>query len=111
MYQPKTGAPCGCKRGQQRDNCPQCEGTGQRIDFAAIRARGSAPRPPEPVTVVDLPQSTGETLYGAHVGGYVVAHGYRTAEEARASAEDWARKNAEPDTLSLNLRSRGITLR
>jgi hypothetical protein len=22
----------------QRDNCPDCEGTGQRIDFAAIRA-------------------------------------------------------------------------
>ena len=38
MYQPKTGVACGCKRGQQRDNCPACEGTGQRIDFAAIRA-------------------------------------------------------------------------
>ena len=39
MYQPKTGQPCNCKRGQARDNCPACEGTGQRIDFAAIRAR------------------------------------------------------------------------
>lgn len=38
-YQPKTGERCGCKPGQQRDNCPACEGTGQRIDFAAIRAR------------------------------------------------------------------------
>ena len=36
-YQPKTGQPCGCRRGQERDNCPACEGTGQRIDFAAIR--------------------------------------------------------------------------
>ena len=36
-YQPKTGQPCGCKRGQQRDNCPECEGTGQRIDFQALR--------------------------------------------------------------------------
>src|SRR5438128_11130754 len=27
-YQPKTGAPCSCKRGAQRDNCPTCEGTG-----------------------------------------------------------------------------------
>ncbi len=44
-YQPKTGAPCSCKRGVQRDNCPNCEGTGQVIDFAAIRAR----RRPEPV--------------------------------------------------------------
>lgn len=38
-YQPKTGQPCHCKPGQHRDNCPDCEGTGQRIDFAAIRAR------------------------------------------------------------------------
>ena len=38
-YQPKTGQPCGCKRGLERDNCPACEGTGMRIDFAAIRAR------------------------------------------------------------------------
>jgi hypothetical protein len=38
-YQPKTGAPCHCRRGVARDNCPDCEGTGQRINFAAIRAR------------------------------------------------------------------------
>jgi hypothetical protein len=38
-YQPKTGQPCHCKRGVQRDNCPDCEGTGQRIDFKAIRDR------------------------------------------------------------------------
>jgi hypothetical protein len=38
-YQPKTGAKCGCKRGVQRDNCPNCEGTGWVIDFKAIRAR------------------------------------------------------------------------
>lgn len=37
MYQPKTGQPCGCKKGVQRDNCPACEGTGWRIDFAKIR--------------------------------------------------------------------------
>ena len=38
-YQPKTGARCHCRKGVQRDNCPDCEGTGWRIDFAAIRAR------------------------------------------------------------------------
>lgn len=38
-YQPKTGEPCHCRPGIERDNCPQCEGTGMRIDFAAIRAR------------------------------------------------------------------------
>ena len=36
-HRPKTGQPCSCRRGIERDNCPQCEGTGQRIDFAAIR--------------------------------------------------------------------------
>ena len=39
MYQPKTGEPCRCKPGIERDNCPACEGTGWRIDFAAIRNR------------------------------------------------------------------------
>lgn len=28
---------CSCRPGQSRDNCPLCEGTGQRIDFAAHR--------------------------------------------------------------------------
>lgn len=39
MYQPKTGQLCTCRPGIQRDNCTLCEGTGQRVDFAAIRAR------------------------------------------------------------------------
>lgn len=43
MYQPKTGTACGCRQGVQRDNCPHCEGTGQVIDFAAIRARRPGP--------------------------------------------------------------------
>jgi|SRR5205809_3496495 len=42
-YQPKTGQPCHCKPGVHRDNCPDCEGTGWRIDFAAIRAHLSEP--------------------------------------------------------------------
>ena len=41
-YQPKTGQPCNCRPGQMRDNCPACEGTGQRIDFAAIRNHKTA---------------------------------------------------------------------
>ena len=36
MFQPKTGEKCGCKRGIQRDNCPNCEGTGWVVDFKAI---------------------------------------------------------------------------
>lgn len=39
MYTPRTGQRCGCKRGKMRDNCPNCEGTGLQIDFAAIHAR------------------------------------------------------------------------
>lgn len=39
VYQPKTGQPCHCRPGIVRDNCPDCEGTGMRIDFRAIRAR------------------------------------------------------------------------
>lgn len=40
--QPKTGAKCSCKPGQERDNCPQCEATGWVIDFRAIRERGQS---------------------------------------------------------------------
>ncbi len=36
-YQPKTGEKCHCRPGVQRDNCPDCEGTGMKIDFKAIR--------------------------------------------------------------------------
>jgi hypothetical protein len=43
-YTPYTGAKCACKRGIERDNCPQCEGTGKVIDFAAIRARNRRTR-------------------------------------------------------------------
>lgn len=45
-YQPKTRQRCHCKPGVHRDNCPDCEGTGWRIDFAAIRARTSQPDQP-----------------------------------------------------------------
>jgi hypothetical protein len=30
---------CSCRRGIERDNCTMCEGTGTKIDFAAIRAQ------------------------------------------------------------------------
>jgi len=45
IYQPKTGEACHCKRGVERDNCSRCEGTGEVIDFAAIRARRRAENP------------------------------------------------------------------
>lgn len=41
-YQPKTGERCSCRPGVERDNCARCEGTGEVIDFAAIRARQTA---------------------------------------------------------------------
>ena len=36
-YQPSTGIPCGCRPGTSRANCPECEGTGFRINHALIR--------------------------------------------------------------------------
>jgi hypothetical protein len=38
-YQPKTGQQCTCRIGAARDNCRLCEGTGQVIDFAKVRAK------------------------------------------------------------------------
>ncbi len=35
---PLTGAPCHCRKGVHRDNCPDCEGTGKRIDWRAYHA-------------------------------------------------------------------------
>lgn len=37
MMQPKTGERCKCRKGVQRDNCSECEGTGWCIDFRAIQ--------------------------------------------------------------------------
>lgn len=48
-WQPKTGERCHCRRGVERSNCPDCEGTGYKIDFARIRAATARPAPdPEP---------------------------------------------------------------
>jgi hypothetical protein len=46
VLRPFTGARCGCRPGVERDNCPNCEGTGRVIDFAAIRARNTDPARP-----------------------------------------------------------------
>jgi hypothetical protein len=43
VYQPKTGQKCSCKRGVERDNCPNCEGTGMVIDFRKIREEVQKP--------------------------------------------------------------------
>jgi len=38
LYTPRTGARCYCRPGLERDNCPNCEGTGWAIDFRALHA-------------------------------------------------------------------------
>lgn len=38
-----TLGPCHCRPGVARDNCPDCEGTGKRIDFRALRALQASP--------------------------------------------------------------------
>ena len=40
----------------------------------------------EKILVYPLRQSTGETLYGSRIGGYVVAHGFKTRKAAKAAA-------------------------
>jgi hypothetical protein len=37
--------PCHCRKGVERANCPDCEGTGYKIDFRAVRALNSKVRP------------------------------------------------------------------
>lgn len=59
-YQPKTGAACSCSPGQQRDNCPTCEGTGRVVDFAAIRA--AAPKEATPRTAAHVLPGESERL-------------------------------------------------
>lgn len=61
-YQPKTGEKCHCRPGQQRDNCPACEGTGWRIDFKAIRERKATPPPLfEQVKALGIPYASHAT--------------------------------------------------
>lgn len=45
------------------------------------------------VSVCELPQSSGATLYGARVGGYVVANGFTTEQEAWDAALEWQSAN------------------
>jgi len=54
-YQPKTRALCTCRPGIARDNCPNCEGTGQVIDFRAIRALNSHTNPYERLVSLGVP--------------------------------------------------------
>lgn len=65
MYQPKTGERCHCKRGIQRDNCPDCEGTGWRVDFRAIRERSLALKVESASCLYGSPQNCGQPEYSA----------------------------------------------
>jgi hypothetical protein len=58
-YQPKTGERCTCRRGVQRDNCPTCEGTGQKIDFVRIRRANGVPINNGPLTVAQIEKFVG----------------------------------------------------
>ena len=67
-YHPTTGQRCGCRPGIWRDNCPQCEGTGKRIDFAAIHAERG-------LTVARIIPS-GAWQVSAIIGGHLVTRTY-----------------------------------
>ena len=53
MQTTPTLGPCSCRRGRERDNCPQCEGTGNRIDFRAWHR--NKPKPAPTITITDNP--------------------------------------------------------
>jgi len=42
---PRKGT-CGCRRGIERDNCPQCEGSGIAIDWRKFHADKKAKEQP-----------------------------------------------------------------
>lgn len=39
---PLTGKACGCRKGEQRDNCSRCEGTGKEIDWSRFHREKNA---------------------------------------------------------------------
>jgi hypothetical protein len=88
-YQPKTGARCGCKPGIERDNCPNCEGTGQVIDFAAIRASRSEPQTFEPTEPKgNKCRHCGETC-NLHLGAALKCLALAEGREAPAIAPEY----------------------
>lgn len=44
---------CSCRKGVQRDNCPNCEGTGKAIDWRAFHATSRAKESAPPRYVTD----------------------------------------------------------
>jgi hypothetical protein len=53
-----------------------------------------------PIHVYEVPQSNGEVLYGARIGGYVVANGYKSRDEALNDALE-KRAKMESETIVL----------
>jgi len=58
---------CICKPGIMRDNCPSCEGTGQMIDFRAIRNRKTQEQIRESITTKFSPIITGYSPFFRNV--------------------------------------------
>jgi len=44
---PLTGKACGCRKGEQRDNCSRCEGTGKEIDWSRFHREKNAAKDEE----------------------------------------------------------------
>lgn len=65
-----------------------------------VEKRTDNPQADTTIHISTLPQSSGKVLYGARVGGYVVAHGFKTKREAHQAATEWKNKNTNPNRQS-----------
>lgn len=53
------------------------------------------------IYISTLPQSSGKILYGARVGGRVIAHGYKTRAAAVKDAKAWKRKHIGKNPITV----------
>lgn len=118
MYQPLTGAKCGCKCGVERDNCRRCEGTGMVVDHSAIRAATSNPKTKvifrrqkernalgEIAAVFPELTDRGFMTSYAHIGQHSLCsyHWYANCTEPVHDPRDYAELKAELERIGYSL--------
>ena len=111
---------CNCKPGRERDNCPNCEGTGRAIDFKTLRETPATPAAAAPTLAAKLGVATSnrsrlvvsvelidgrlsfsgslDTIDGGGSGGQIVEHLEADAEQI--AGEPGGRRGIGPADLS-----------